>query len=318
MKKLQVQSVIDSVKKIMAGDKKSRVISAVSGGVDSTVVSAIVAKAIGNRLIPVHIDNGLMRLGTAEEVKYIFESVLGIKLVVVRARENFLQVLKGVTSPEEKRKKIGKLYIDLFEKIAKKHGDVKYLVQGTIYPDIIESYGSKHAGKIKSHHNVGGLPKNMNLKLLEPLRDYYKEEVKELGRQMNLSESILTRQPLPGPGQAIRIIGEVTQKRLAKQQQSDQIVIEVLKDAGWYNKIFQSFPILTGIKSTAIKDNKRIYNEVLGLRICNSKDAMMAGWTQLPYKILQKISTRITNEVPGISRVVYDITTKPPATIEWE
>ena len=192
------------------------------------------------------------------------------------------------------------------------------MVQGTIYSDVIESKGSKHANKIKSHHNVGGLPERMKLKLIEPLREFYKDEVRELGRQLGLPDEVINRQPFPGPGQAIRIIGEVTAKRLAKQQQADQIVIDVLKETSWFEKVFQSFPIMTGVNTTAVKGDGRAYAELVGLRIYDSRDIMTAGWTRLPYEVLQKISSRIVNEVSDVSRVAYDITTKPPATMEWE
>lgn len=298
--------------------KEVTAISAVSGGVDSTVASAIVARAIGNRFIPVYCNNGLMREGTTQEIQYIFNKLLKIKPRILRCKETFLKVLSGVTDPEQKRLKIGKLYIRLFEQEARKEKTARFLVQGTIYSDVIESKGTKHASKIKSHHNVGGLPTRMRLDLLEPLRHFYKDEVRELGRQLGLPRSVLTKQPFPGPGQAVRIIGEVTKERLKKQQLADKIVLHVIKEEGWYERIFQSFPILTGVRTTAVKGDGRVYGELVGLRIYDSSDIMTAGWTHLPYEILQKISSRIINEVPDVSRVVYDITTKPPATMEWE
>ena len=297
---------------------KHQVIAAVSGGVDSTVAAALVAKAIGKNLIPVYIENGLMRIGTKKLLVKIFNQHLHAPVIIVDAKKEFLKCLKGIIDPEAKRKIIGNLYIKCFETEAKKHPRVKFLVQGTIYSDVIESQGTKHADKIKSHHNVGGLPDKMGLQLIEPLRQFYKDEVRIIGKKLGLPKGIITRQPFPGPGQAIRIIGEVTQERLTKQQQADQIVLAELKAAGWLDKIFQSFPIMTGINSTAVKGDGRFYGEVVALRIYNSSDIMTAGWTHLPYEILQKISSRIVNEVPGISRVVYDITTKPPATMEWE
>jgi GMP synthase (glutamine-hydrolysing) len=259
-----------------------------------------------------------MREGTREEVEKVFGDITKVKLIVIDCKQEFLTALKGVTDPEKKRIAIGNLYIKFFEAAARKEKDIAFLMQGTIYSDVIESQGSKHASKIKSHHNVGGLPAKMKLDLLEPLRNFYKDEVRELGRQLGLPTKVLSKQPFPGPGQAIRILGEVNQDRLEKQQQADQIVLEVIKQEGWYDRVFQSFSVLTGVMSTAVKGDGRSYAEVVALRIYDSSDIMTAGWTHLPYEILQKISTRIVNEVPDVSRVVYDITTKPPATMEWE
>jgi GMP synthase (glutamine-hydrolysing) len=316
-KKLDVAKVIKQVKKQLAGTK-GKIVAAVSGGVDSSVAAAIVGKAAPDRLVPIYCDNGLMRLGTKEQVEQIFAQHLGVEPKIINCQDEFLKALKGVSAPEKKRKIIGNLYIEIFEREAKKLDNVEFLVQGTIYSDVIESKGSKHASKIKSHHNVGGLPEKMNLKLIEPLREFYKDEVRELGKQLNLPEDVVKRQPFPGPGHAIRIIGEVTAKRLQKQQQADQIVIEDLKETGWYDKLFQSFPIMTGVDTTAVKGDERAYAELVGLRIYDSKDIMTAGWSRLPYEVLQQISSRIVNEVPDVSRVAYDITTKPPATMEWE
>jgi len=318
-RRISVDTVIAQVKDlVMSKAPTKKAIAAVSGGVDSTVAGAIVASAIGDKFMPIFCDNGLMRMGTREEVEYIFGSLLKVKPIILDCEKDFLKVLKGVTDPEEKRIAIGNLYIKLFEREAKKIGDIGFLVQGTIYSDVIESKGSKHADKIKSHHNVGGLPAKMKLDLLEPMREFYKDEVRELGRQMGLPAAVLAKQPFPGPGQAIRIIGEINKKRLMKQQQADIIVLEEIKKAGWYEKVFQSFPIMTGTMSTAVKGDGRMYGEVVALRVYDSNDIMTAGWTHLPYDILQRISSRIVNEVPEVSRVVYDITTKPPATMEWE
>jgi len=314
---INVNKVIKKIQKQLS-TTEGKIVSAVSGGVDSSVASAIVAKAVGDRLVPIYCNNGLMRLGTAGQVEKIFSEHLKIEPIIINCRQQFLTALKGITAPEKKRKIIGNLYINIFEQEAKKLENVNFLVQGTIYSDVIESKGSKHANKIKSHHNVGGLPERMKLKLIEPLREFYKDEVRELGRQLGLPDEVINRQPFPGPGQAIRIIGEVTAKRLAKQQQADQIVIDVLKKTGWFEKVFQSFPIMTGVNTTAVKGDGRAYAELVGLRIYDSRDIMTAGWTHLPYEVLQKISSRIVNEVPHISRVAYDITTKPPATMEWE
>lgn len=315
---LDLEEMIKEIRgRVKSGEKA---IAAVSGGVDSTVAAVLVAKAIGKDLIPVYIDSGLMRLGTKDEVISLFtkDKLFKRKPIIIEAKEQFLKELKGVTDPEEKRKVIGKLYIDLFEKEAKKIKGVKFLVQGTIYSDVIESKGTKHASKIKSHHNVGGLPARLKLELIEPLKDFYKDEVREIGRSLALTERIIKKQPFPGPGQAIRIIGEVTKERLMQQQQADEIILEELRRADWLDKVFQSFPVMTNTKSTAVKGDARFYGEVVALRIYESADIMTAGWSQLPYDLLQKISSRMVNEIEDISRVVYDITTKPPATMEWE
>ncbi|NOY14764.1 MAG: glutamine-hydrolyzing GMP synthase [bacterium] len=314
-KTIDIDQIIQKIKTQVGHHK---VVCAVSGGVDSTITALLIGKAIGRQLYPVYIESGLMRLGTKEEVEHIFKEFIKIKPIIVQAQDIFLSKLKGVSDPEKKRKIIGHLYIKLFEKEAKRIKGVKFLAQGTIYSDVIESKGSKRSSKIKSHHNVGGLPKKLGLKLIEPLREFYKDEVKKIGRKLGLPPEVTNKQPFPGPGQAIRIIGSITKQRLAKQQQADKIVLEEIKKAGLYDQVFQSFPIMTGIKSTAVKGDARVYGEVVGLRIYDSSNIMTASWSRLPYDILQKISTRIVNEVPGISRVVYDITTKPPATMEWE
>ncbi len=259
-----------------------------------------------------------MRRGTKEEVKQIFGKIFKIKPVIVKAQDLFLRKLKGITNPEEKRKVIGNLYIKLFEKEAKKIKGVKFLAQGTIYSDVIESKGTKKADKIKTHHNVAGLPEKMNLQLLEPLRYFYKDEVRLIAKKLGLPKEIIHKQVFPGPGQAIRIIGEITKERLEKQQQADQIVLEEIKKAGLYKRLYMSFPISTGIKSTAVKGDSRALLEVIAVRIIESQDVMTTEWSRLPYDLLQKISSRIVNEIPGVSRVAYDITTKPPATMEWE
>ncbi len=322
-KSIEVGAIINNVRKVANQyGENSKAIVAISGGVDSTVSAVIVARAIGNRLILIYCDNGLMRRGTKKEVNQIFKEDLGIKPIIVRCKGEFFKALKGVVDPEKKRLIIGKLYIKIFERIAKKLSKKdkteKFLVQGTIYSDVIESKGTDHAGMIKSHHNVGGLPEKMKLKLLEPVRHLYKDEVREVGRQLGLSETTINKQPFPGPGLAIRIIGEVSVKRAKRQQQADSIVLEEIRRAGLYKKVFQSFPVLTGVKSTAVKGDHRFYGEVIALRIYGSSDIMSASWSRLPAEVLQKMSSRIVNEVEGVSRVVYDITTKPPATMEWE
>lgn len=317
-KELDVQSLEDEIKKTVG---EAYVVGAVSGGVDSTVAAALTARAIGKQFVPFYVDNGLMREGTTEHVQSIFKH-LGVPVTIVKVEKEMLRRLKGITDPEKKRKVIGNFYIELFEKemerLIKKGKNVKYLLQGTIYSDVIESKGTKHASKIKSHHNVGGLPKNMKLKLLEPLRTFYKDEVRLIGTQLNLPDEFVHQQPFPGPGYGIRIRGEVTKERLERQRIADKIVLEELAKANVLRSVFISFPVLTGAYSTAVKGDGRFFGEVIALRVVESRDVMTSKWAHLPYEVLQTISSRIVNEVPGISRVVYDITTKPPATMEWE
>ena len=297
------------------------VIGAISGGVDSTVAGTLVAQAIGKQLIPVFVDNGLMRDDAALTVKKVFAQ-FDITPIIVDVRHEMLSRLQGVTDSEEKRKVIGAFYIEVFEaemqKLLQKEQDVAYLLQGTIYSDVIESQGTKYASKIKSHHNVGGLPEHMKLALLEPLRELYKDEVRALGRMIGLPAEFIMKQPFPGPGFAVRIRGEVTAERLEQEKQADNIVLEELERSGWLEDVFISFPVMTGSSSTATKGDGKFFGEVIALRVVQSTDIMTATWAQLPYDLLQKISSRIVNEVPNISRVVYDITTKPPATMEWE
>lgn len=312
---LDPKAMISEIKKTV-GDKQ--VICAVSGGVDSTVAAALIAKAIGKQLIAVHIDSGLMRDGTTELVEQLFQKEIKATLVVIHAKDRFMQALTGISDPETKRKTIGKLYVDLFDEESKKHTDVAFLAQGTIYSDVIESKGSKHASHIKSHHNVGGLPKDMKLKLLEPLRTYYKDEVRAIGRLLKIPEDLVMLHPFPGPGYAIRIRGEVTEKRLQQEKAADTIVMEEMLAAGLYGSVFQCFAVMTGAFSTAVKGDGRVFAEVVAMRAYESADVMTDQWANIPYAVLSKISTRIVNEVPDISRVVYDITNKPPATMEWE
>lgn len=313
--------VVDPKKIIHAVEKTvgmNKVICAVSGGVDSTVAAFLIGKAIGNNLIPVYVESGLMRPGTDARVRHIFTKLIHAKLIVVDAQKRFMDALRGVSDPEMKRKTIGKLYIDIFQEQALKHKDASFLGQGTIYSDVIESKGSKHASHIKSHHNVGGLPKTMKLVLLEPLRNFYKDEVRELGRLAGLPEDIVAEQPFPGPGYAVRIRGEVTRDRLEQIKIADQIVVEEMKSANLYHKIFQCFAVMTGAYSTAVKGDGRVFAEVVAIRAYESKDIMTSQWARIPFDVLANISSRIVNEVPNVSRVVYDITTKPPATMEWE
>ncbi|OGH20382.1 MAG: hypothetical protein A3D74_01070 [Candidatus Levybacteria bacterium RIFCSPHIGHO2_02_FULL_37_13] len=318
-KEIDIRSIEKDVEE-KVGD--SYVIGAVSGGVDSAVAGILTAKAIGDRFIPIYVDNGLMRKGTEEHVKRIFSQHANINPIVINAVGETISKLKGITDSEEKRKIIGNFYIEIFEKEMKKlqnsKKDVKFLLQGTIYSDVIESQGTKHAAKIKSHHNVGALPKNMKLKLLEPLRHFYKDEVRAIGQKLGLPDEFINKQPFPGPGYAVRIRGEVTKERLIMERQADDIVLEELKKANILDKVFLSFPVLTNAFSTAVKGDGRHFGEVVALRVVESKDVMTSTWARLPYDVLQKISSRIVNEVPNVSRVVYDITTKPPATMEWE
>lgn len=308
------KTIIKDIKNTI-GDKYA--IAAVSGGLDSTVAATLVAKAVGKKLIPIHVDSGLMRIGTTEQVVRYFNK-LRVKPVILYRQKEFLKALKGVKDPEQKRKIIGRLYIDLFNKECEKYKNVGFLVQGTIYSDVIESQGSKHSANIKSHHNVGGLPKDMNLELIEPIRSLYTDQVRSLAKKIKIPKEFIAQQPHPGPGYAIRIIGEVTEKRLKLLQKADEVLVNEMKKAGLYEKVLHSFVVLTGSESTSVKGDGRVYGEVVALRIVSSRDRMTADWAKIPYELLQKIVSRITSECPEVSRVVYDITTKPPATIEWE
>ncbi len=314
-----VERIINNIKEIVG--EKDYVIGAVSGGVDSTVAATLTALVLGKRFVPIYVDNGLMRERTEEHIIKIFKSI-GIKPIVVNAAGEMLRRLKKITDSEQKRKIIGNFYIEIFEKEMKKllvkKLPVKFLLQGTIYSDVIESQGTKHSAKIKSHHNVGGLPAQMKLKLLEPMRDFYKDEVREIGRVLGLSSEFIHKQTFPGPGYAVRIRGEVTKERLGMEKKADEIILSELEKSGILPNVFMSFPVMTNAYSTAVKGDGRQFGEVVALRIVESKDIMTSTWSRIPYGILQRISSRIVNEVPGVSRVVYDITTKPPATMEWE
>jgi GMP synthase (glutamine-hydrolysing) len=316
---IDVNKLIQEIKE-KVGD--AYVVGAVSGGVDSTVAGVLTAKAIGKQFVPVYVDNGLMRQGTTEHVKKIFTHIGHVEPIVLEVEERMLEKLQGVSDPEEKRKIIGKYYIELFEvemqKLVAQGLPVKFLLQGTIYSDVIESQGTKHSSKIKSHHNVGGLPDDMKLELLEPLRQFYKDEVRNIGKLLGLPDDFVHRQVFPGPGYGIRVRGEVTKERLEKVKQADAIVLEELGRANLLDTIYMSFAIMSGADSTAVKGDGRFFGEVIALRVVESKDVMTSKWARLPYDVLQKISSRIVNEVPEISRVVYDISTKPPATMEWE
>ncbi len=297
------------------GDQK--VICGLSGGVDSSVAAALVHEAVGDQLTCIFVDHGLLRQGEAEQVEATFRGHFHINLVHVKAEDRFLDRLAGVTDPEEKRKIIGETFIRVFEDVAKDFSDAAYLVQGTLYPDVIES-GTKDAAKIKSHHNVGGLPEDMQFSLVEPLRDLFKDEVRAVGEELGLPEDIVWRQPFPGPGLAVRIIGDVTRERLDILRQADAVVTEEIRRAGLEREIWQAFGVLPAIKSVGVQGDGRTYAYPLILRAVTSEDAMTADWARLPYDLLERISSRVINEVEGINRVAYDISSKPPATIEWE
>ncbi len=299
------------------GDKK--VICALSGGVDSSVVACLLGKAIKKNTKAVFIDNGLLRKNEAEDVKRSLNAGFNFELITVDAGKRFLQSLDGVTDPEKKRKVIGNEFMQVFEEKAGELGDLKYLAQGTLYPDVIESVSFKGpSATIKSHHNVGGLPEKMKLELIEPLRELFKDEVRELGRLLGLPESIVGRHPFPGPGLSVRIIGEITEQRLKVLQEADEIVIDEIRKAGLYHDVWQAFAVLLPIKSVGVMGDERTYENVCVVRAVHSVDGMTADWFRIPYDVLAAISTRIIGEVKGINRVVYDISSKPPSTIEWE
>lgn len=310
----------EEIRKIREQVGDGRVLCALSGGVDSSVLAVLIHKAIGDKLISIFVDNGLLRQGEVEEVTATFRDRYNLNFRVIHARDRFLNKLKGVTDPEKKRKIIGTEFIRIFEEEAKKLGEIKFLAQGTLYPDVIESQSSfgGPSAVIKSHHNVGGLPARLKMKLIEPLRVLFKDEVRELGSELGLPEEIVWRHPFPGPGIAVRILGQVTKSNVELVQKADAIVRHEIKKAGLFQEVWQEFAVLLPVKTVGVMGDGRTYENVIAVRAISSRDGMTADWVKLPYEVLESISSRIVNEVKGVNRVVYDISTKPPSTIEWE
>jgi GMP synthase (glutamine-hydrolysing) len=311
------KEAIENVRETV-GDKK--VILGLSGGVDSSVTAVMIHKSIGRKLTCIFVDNGVLRKNEAEKLKITLKKHLNINIRFVNAASKFLKALTGVTDPERKRKIIGRMFMQVFEAEAKKIKGAEFLAQGTLYPDVIESVSAfgGPTSVIKSHHNVGGLPRKMKLKLIEPLRYLFKDEVRQLGKTLGLPDELIWRQPFPGPGLAIRIIGEITRQRLTILRNVDDLLLDEIKKAGYYKKLWQSFTVLLPIKSVGVMGDRRTYENIVAIRAVNSKDAMTADWAKLPHKFLGMVSNRIINEVGGVNRVVYDISSKPPSTIEWE
>lgn len=312
-----VNQAIEDIRK-QVGD--SKVVLGLSGGVDSSVAAALIHQAIGKQLICVFVDNGLLRKNEREKVEKLFRDHFKINLKVARSSKRFLDALKGVTDPERKRKIIGRIFVEVFDDSVKSLGNVDYLAQGTLYPDVIESVpiAGNPAALIKSHHNVGGLPKRMKLKLLEPLRELFKDEVRALGKELGLPHEMLWRHPFPGPGLGVRVIGDITPARLKVLREADAILLEELKRSGYYYKVWQAFCVFLPVRTVGVMGDERTYDNVVALRIVESSDAMTADWAQLPHDLIQLISSRIINEVKGINRVCMDVSSKPPSTIEWE
>ncbi len=309
-----------AVEQIRAQVGGERVILGLSGGVDSSVAAALLHQAIGDQLTCIFVNNGVLRAGEADVVREVFGQHFRIRLHYENAAPLFLKRLRGVIDPERKRKVIGRTFIEVFEDALRHEARAKFLAQGTLYPDVIESVpiAGNPAALIKSHHNVGGLPKKMRLQLVEPLRCLFKDEVRELGKELGLPDEIVWRQPFPGPGLAVRVIGEVTRRRLEILRKADTIVIEEMMSSGWYHKIWQSFAVLLPVKSVGVMGDERTYDYTIAVRAVESQDGMTADWVRLPYEMLEKLASRIINEVKGVNRCVFDITSKPPGTIEWE
>ena len=311
-----IETAVDRIRNQIGN---GRALCAISGGVDSTVAATLVSRAIGEDLVGVFVNTGLLRKNEYEKVLSMLKDNLHLNIHGVDASERFLNMLAGVTDPEKKRKLIGNEFIRVFEEQAQRIGSVDFLVQGTLYPDVIESVSVKGPSQtIKSHHNVGGLPERMHLKLIEPLRELFKDEVRRVGLQLGLPEDVVWRQPFPGPGLAVRIMGEITRESVYMLQDADDILLSEIKRAGLYRQVWQSFGVLLPVKSVGVMGDIRTYEHTLAVRAVHSADGMTADWVRLPYDVMAVISNRIVNEVKGINRVVYDITSKPPATIEWE
>lgn len=311
-----IETSVNEIRGLVDSDS---VIMAISGGVDSSVAATLIKKAIGDKLVGIFVDNGLLRKNEGDKVEAMLKDNIGINLKKIEATDRFLKKLEGIEDPEAKRKIIGNEFIAVFEEEADKVTGAKWLAQGTLYPDVIESVSFKGpSATIKSHHNVGGLPDNMNLKLIEPLRELFKDEVRVLGRELGLPSEVVDRQPFPGPGLAVRILGEVTKERLDILRDADDIVVSEIKEAGLYHEIWQSFAVLLPVRTVGVMGDERTYEDVIAIRAVTSRDGMTADWARIPDKVLAKMSSRIINEVRGVNRVVYDISSKPPGTIEWE
>ena len=312
-----IETTVEEIRRTVG---KSQLVLGLSGGVDSSVAAFLLHRAIGQQLVPIFVDTGLLRKNEREQVVETFKNQIHLPLVVVDGQRRFLEALKGIVDPEEKRRRIGRVFVECFDEEAQRHPDAAFLGQGTLYPDLIESrspFGGPSA-TIKTHHNVGGLPKEMKLKLIEPLKFLFKDEVREIGKVLGLPEKVLNRHPFPGPGLAVRILGEVTKERLDLLREADHRFIEELEASGWTSKVWQAFAVLLPLKTVGVMGDERTYEHVIALRAVVSTDGMTADWARLPAELLEKVSNRIVNEVRGINRVVFDVTSKPPGTIEWE